>query len=106
VEPENANEKVVDGPVRPNCGLEPETATTVVSEAHELLEPLSSTTAYGEAPPDHVTVAVTAAVCPVSMAKGERARTGVERVGKTETVAAAVVDELSGELALSVTVAQ
>jgi hypothetical protein len=53
-----------------------------------------------------VTVAVKVAVCPLSIAEGERASVGDERAGLTETTAAAVVYELSGEFAPSATVAQ
>jgi hypothetical protein len=103
---EATKEKVVDVPVRPDFGLGPETATTVVSEAHEMLGPLNNSTEYGEVPPDQVTVAMTVAFCPESIAGMERTSVGVPNAGTTVTTAADVVDALCAEGALSVTVAQ
>jgi hypothetical protein len=98
---------VVEVPVGINSGLLwPETTTAVVSEEHELLGPLYSSTVYGEVPPDQVTVAVTVADCPESMAGGEMTSVVATSAGLTVTAAAEVVDTLSPETAPSVTVAQ
>jgi hypothetical protein len=103
---EATKENVVDVPVRPDFGLGPETATTTVSETHETLGPLNSSTEYGEAPPDQVTVAMTVTFCPASITVGERTSVGVPNAVTMVTTVAEVVDALCGEGALSVTVAQ
>jgi hypothetical protein len=57
---------------------------------------------YGEIPPVQVTVAVTVALCPESIAVGERVRAGV----KAEATATDEDEAVMGTGALSVTEAQ
>jgi hypothetical protein len=103
---EATKEKVVDVPVKPDFGLGPETTTTVVSEAHEMLRPLNRVTEYGDVPPDQVMVAMTVVFCPESITAGERTRVGAPNAELTATTAAEAVDALCAEGALSVTIAQ
>jgi hypothetical protein len=73
-------------PAAPVIGFDPdETFTTVVSAEQDSLVPLKRVTPYGAVPPVTVTVAVTVADCPESIAEGERASVGTPRAGLTVT---------------------
>jgi hypothetical protein len=76
-----------------------------VALEHEGVSPLNKATVNGEVPPDHVTVTVTVAVCPASMAGGDTRGKEAERGG---LIVSGEVDDamVNGIPELSVTLAQ
>ena len=105
VEPGAVRENVAAGPGSPVWGLGPVERTVVVSDEHAGLDPLESLTLYGDVPPEMATVAVSVPACPESIPVGDKLTVGL-RAGLTVIVAAVTVDELSGTVAPSLTVAQ